>query len=254
MKIAEMMVEIGADISGFERSTRQVERDFKKMGSGIQDMARSTGDSVRGLSGKWRLMSDEMKSAYRDAHNALIPFKKDLLGVEYDYFKLSKSMKGYKGSTKDFMGEVTKLGKRHKTITEDMMKNNELMKTSFIQSVGTMLNRSGQSEKIAANFERMNNPLYKVNNGLLGISNSLEKVARSGNASVLALKMLGPTANMKQLNDMTRMINQGLMRFTGVAVIAAASAAIFYSALFKKASGPSPASVLEQQNLSLIHI
>lgn len=235
MTIAEMMVEIGADVSGFERSTRQVERDFQKMGSSVQDMAKSTGQSVKGLSGKWRLMSDEMKNAYRSANAALIPFKKDLLGVEYDYFKLSQSMKTYKGSTQDFMGEVSKLGKQHKKITEDMMKNNELMKSSFIQSVGTMLNRSGQSEKIAANFERMNNPLYKVNNGLLGISNSLERVARNGNASVLALKMLGPTANMKQLNDMTRMINQGLMRFTMVSVIAAAGAAIFYGALHKGA-------------------
>lgn len=251
MKIAEMMVEIGADISGFERSTRQVERDFRKMGTSVRDMANSTGDSVRGLSGKWRLMSDEMKNAYREANRALIPFKKDLMGVEYDYFKLSKSMKGYQGTTKNFMGEVSKLGKQHKTITENMMKNNELMKASFIKSVGTMLNRSGQSEKIAANFDRMNNPLYKVNNGLLGISNSLERVARNGNASVLALKMLGPTANMKELKDMTRMINQGLMRFTMVAIAAAAGAAIFYSALFKKASGPTPASVLEQQNEAL---
>ncbi|MBW3114185.1 hypothetical protein KYJ26_20165 [Bacillus sp. MCCB 382] len=216
--IAQMMVEIGADPSEFQKTSKVVESEMKSMGTTVSGMAKTMGTDVKGFSDKWKMMSNEMKASYQASKAALIPFKKDLLGVEYDFFKLSKSMKGYQGTNKEFMDEVTKLGMRHKKATEEMMKNNEFMKTSFIQSVGTMVARSGQSEKIAANFSRMGNPLYTVNNGLLKVGANLEKVARNGNAAVLAMKMLGPNANMKELNDMTRMINMGLMRMTFLAI------------------------------------
>jgi phage-related protein len=218
--IAEMMVRIGADVSDLQKSTKQVQTDFKKMGSNVNGIAKDVGQSVQGLSGKWKLMSDEMKSAYTQAQASLNPFKNDMVEVEYGFFKLGKSMNDYKGTNKEFMSEVEELGKRHKKVTENMVKNNDFMKQSFIQGVGQMLARSGQSDKIAANFERMGNPLYSVNNGLLKIGSSLEGVARQGTATVLALKQLGPNANMKDLLDMTRMINLGLLRTASLALIA----------------------------------
>ncbi|MGM9987234.1 MAG: hypothetical protein ACI35O_08415 [Bacillaceae bacterium] len=242
------MVEVGADTTGFDQATKRVESNFNKMGDDLARIAKDSGTSIRGMSREWSYMSNEMKTAYKKASASLIPFKKDLKGVEYDFFKLSQSMKTYSGGTGAFMAEVGALGKRHKKITDEMMKNNELMKASFIQGIGQMMARSTQSEKIAENFDRMGNPLYKVNNGLLKISGSMEKIAKSGNAATVALRMLGPNANMKQLNDMTRMINAGMMRFPAVALIAAAAAAVFYSALFKAAKGPSPAEVLGKQN------
>lgn len=216
--IAEMMVEIGADISQFEKSAKEVQKDMKGMGSSVSGIAKEMGKSVQGFSDTWSLMSQEMKQAYQESQAVLRPFKQDLLGIEHDYFKLAKGMKDYQGTNQDFMNEVAELGKRHKKVTEEMMKNNDFMKQSFIETVGTMVNRSGQSEKIAANFTKMNNPLYTVNNGLLNIGSNLERMARNGNASVLALKLLGPTANMKELNDMTMMINRGLMRMSMLAL------------------------------------
>lgn len=216
--IAEMLVEIGCDISDFERSSKEVQKDMKGMGSSVSGIAKEMGQSVQGFSDTWSLMSQEMKQAYQESQAVLRPFKQDLLGIEHDYFKLAKGMKDYQGTNQDFMNEVAELGKRHKKVTEEMMKNNDFMKQSFIETVGTMVNRSGQSEKIAANFTKMNNPLYTVNNGLLNIGSNLERMARNGNASVLALKLLGPTANMKELNDMTMMINRGLMRMSMLAL------------------------------------
>ncbi|MFE5338571.1 hypothetical protein ACFQ8E_22005, partial [Isoptericola sp. NPDC056573] len=166
-------------------------------------------------------MSAEMKAAYRASAQALIPFKRELIETEFKFFKLAQSMKNYTGTNEQFIGEVRRLGQEHKKATENIMKNNEIMKAGFIQGVGQMLAMSGQSEKISDNFKRMGNPLYTVNNGLLRVTGSLERMAREGNASVLALKMLGPTANMKQLNDMTRMITQGQMRFASVAIASA---------------------------------
>lgn len=182
-----------------------------------------------------RLMSAEMKAAYRQSRQALIPFKRELMETEFKFFKMAQGMKNYSGTNAQFINDVRRLGQEHKTATENIMKNNEMMKAGFIQGVGQMLARSGQSEKIAANFQRMGNPLYSVNNGLLRVTSSLERVARQGNASVLALKMLGPTANMKQLNDMTMMINQGLMRFTTVAIAGAAASVMLYGKLHEAA-------------------
>jgi hypothetical protein len=218
--IAEMMVKIGADTSGLEKSTKQVQTDFQKMGSNVSSVAKDMGQSVQGLSGKWKLMSDEMKSAYSQASSSLQPFKNDMVEVEYGFFKLGKSMNDYKGTNQEFMSEVEALGKRHKTVTENMIKSNDFMKQSFIQGVGQMLARSGQSEKIAQNFEKMGNPLYSVNNGLLKVGKSLEGLAKQGTATVLALKQLGPTANMKDLQDRVRLINTGLLRTASLALIA----------------------------------
>jgi phage-related protein len=234
--IASMMVSIGVDVSEFEEATKQMKKNVKSINSEVGAMAKEMGEKAKGFSDKWKMMSDEMKQSYQASKDALKPFKKDLLDVEYSYFKLAESMETYKGTNREFMNEVSALGARHKKVTDEMMKNNNFMKNSFIQSVGAMVNRSGQSEKIAANFERMGNPLYTVNNGLLKVGSSLEKMARQGNASVQALKMLGPTANMKELNDMTRMINQGLMRFTSIALVAAVGATVFYGALHDAAA------------------
>lgn len=209
--------------------TRQSDR-------GIRNLQRSLdGLNTNRYNERLRLMSAEMKAAFRESRAALIPFKRQLLETEFNFFKLSRSMGTYTGTNKQFMAAVHQLGLEHKKATEEMMKNNNLMKASFIQSVGIMLARSGQSEKIAANFSRMGNPLYTVNNGLLRVTSNLERMARQGNAAVLALKMLGPNANMKELNDMTRMINQGLMRYTSVAIAAAATSVMFYGSIHKAA-------------------
>jgi hypothetical protein len=229
--LASMIVEIGADVTEFKKATERMKENAKKMSSEVGEMAKEMGQKTKVFSDSWKMMSDEMKASYQESKAALAPFKKDMMDVEYGYFKLSKSMNEYRGTNREFMAEVGELGKRHKKATEAMMMNNDFMKKSFIQSVGAMINRSGQSEKIAANFQRMGNPLYSVNNGLLKIGSNLERIARNGNASVLALKMLGPTANMKQLRDMTMMINQGLMRFTMVAAVATIGALLFYGAL-----------------------
>lgn len=240
MTISEMMVSIGVDVSDFQKGMKEVAKNFEKTGASVKEMAREMGQKVQGFGDKWGAMSSEMKEAYQKSKAALQPFKRDIAEVEYSYFKLAEGMKGYSGTSADFLKEVAAIGKRHKTVTDEMVKNNDFMKKSFLQTVGTILNRSGQSEKIADNFERMGNPLYTVNNGLLKITSSLEGVARQGNASVLALKLLGPTANMKALRDMTMMINQGLMRFQMVAMGALVANALLINGLHKAASSTVP--------------
>lgn len=222
-------------------------RDFKSFQREMNNLAKEAKKSGKNIESSLTTPLQKMRDAYKQSQAQLRPFRAEMLNLQYDFFELAQSMKTYSGTNKQFMNELNELGKRHKTITDNMMKNNDMMKASFIQSVAVMVNRSGQSEKIAKNFERMGNPLYTVNNGLLKVTGSLEKMARSGQPAVLALKMLGPTANMKDLYDMTTLITRGLMRFQFVSLAAAAASGVLYTSLFKAAKGPDPSEVYKKQ-------
>lgn len=221
----------------------QVVRNYRRMSDSTNWMMMST----RGMSQEALEMRREMTDAYTAQRKAMQPFRNELIKTQYDFFKLSKSAKDYKGTAGDFIIEVEKMGKAHKKVMDNMMANNEMAKMSFIQSVGTMLARSNSSEKIAANFDRMKNPMYSVNKPLLAITNGLENIAKAGQPAVLALKMLGPTANMKELRDMTMLITQGVMRFQMVALGAAVVSGIMLAVLTKAAMGPNPAEVRARQ-------
>ena len=197
--------------------------------------------STRGMSQEALQMKREMMGAYQAQRQAMIPFRNEMMKTQYGYFKLAQAAGDYSGRTKDYMREIEKLGKAHKKTTDAMMAADEMRKVGFIRTIGTMLARSTQASKISDNYNRMGNPLYRVNNGLLSVADNMNKIAMRGQPAAVALRLLGPTANMKQLNDMTMMITQGLMRFTMVALIAAAGAAIFYSAMHKMAMDTSRA-------------
>ncbi|MFX4305523.1 hypothetical protein F8N00_09040 [Exiguobacterium sp. A1_3_1] len=189
----------------------------------------------KGVSAEAQRMSAEIQSAFAQQRVAMNGLRDDSIKSQYAYFQLAKSSKEYTGTTADFINQIEKMGKADKKTKDAMIASNEMAKMSFYQSVGSMMARSTQSSKIADNFARMNNPIYKLNTPLLSVASGLEGIAKRGMPAALALKALGPTANMKQLNDMTRMISQGLMRFTAVALVAGVAAYAFYSKLHKSA-------------------
>ncbi|WP_342045914.1 phage tail protein [Bacillus sp. OTU530] len=164
---------------------------------------------------------------------ALMPFQKQMFEVEKKFHELGSSMGSFTGTNAEFMAQVKQLGAEYKTASENMMKADTMARMSLIRTAGVMMNMSSQASKISANYQRMANPLYNVNRAGLAVADSLNRIANNGNAAVLALRMLGPNANMKQLSDMVRMINQGLMRFQVVALAAAISSVLLYGALHK---------------------
>lgn len=189
----------------------------------------------KGVSAEAQRMSAEIRSAFAQQRVAMNGLRDDSIKSQYAYFQLAKSSKEYTGTTGDFINQIEKMGKADKKTKDAMVASNEMAKMSFYQSVGSMMARSTQSSKIADNFARMNNPIYKLNTPLLSVANGLEGIAKRGTPAATALRMLGPTANMKSLSDMTRMISQGLMRFTAVALVAGVAAYAFYSKLHKSA-------------------
>jgi phage-related protein len=242
-KIQNQMKTLDSSLLTTTRTTAGLSNQFMKTSGhlgGFDKKVLSTAalasTSFKGMSEETVRMQQEMKDAFSSMKTGMQNHVQDQIKVQYGYMKMAQGAKDYKGSTDEFIGEVEKLGKTQKKINDEMMKSNDMLKMSHYQTVGSMLARSGQSEKIAANYDRMGNAIYSINNPLLAVTGNLEKMAKQGNASVLALKMLGPTANMKELNDMTILINRGLMRYQMVAMAAAVGSAVFYGALHKAAS------------------
>lgn len=206
-------------------------RGYRRMGDSTNWMMMQT----RGMSQEALEMKRQMLDAYQSQRAAMIPLREQMMKAQYDMFKLTQAADTYSGSTNKFMREVQKAGLAHKAVTDAMMKADKMAKMGFIQGVGQMLARSTQANKIAANFDRMRNPLYQVNKGALAVADGMNRIAMQGQPAVLALQMLGPNANMKQLNEMTMMISQGLMRMQMVAMAAAVTSALLYSSLHKAA-------------------
>lgn len=238
--ISEMFVEIGADASEFQREAQRMQTQMSGLGNDMRNMAASMGTSTAQMSRNFRDMSSEMREAYRAQTESMRPFREQQREVEFGFFNMARGMQNYQGTTREFMGELLEMGNTQRRVNDSMMAADRMRLTGFIQGVATMLARSAASDKIAANFRRMGNPLYTVNNGLLRVSAGLEGIARRGTPAVLALEMLGPTANMKQLADMTRLITQGLMRFTSVALAATIVNVMMFSALHKAAMDSVP--------------
>ncbi|MCG7314933.1 hypothetical protein MHL30_17580 [Priestia flexa] len=213
--------------------------DFSKkmqgIGKSITSMTDAVNASVGKLSDSTVAMASEMTNAYKQAKRDMQIFKTEQLAVDYGFFKLGQSSDQYAGKTGELMAEIEKLGKTQKTITDNMIKNNSIMKGEFFATIGEMTNMSTQAEKISSNYSRMSNPLLSVNQAGLKVADTMNKIANRGHASVLALQMLGPTANMKELYDMQQLINRGVMRFQMVALAAAATSVLAYGAMHKAA-------------------
>ncbi|UQD53809.1 hypothetical protein C0971_10000 [Bacillus methanolicus] len=213
----------------------------------IRELSRTAGMSAIQLASDWAYMSKEMKQSLIRNHNELQKHRKDLLAVQNDMRKLGMQMGHYTGSTKDFMNEIQRLGKAHKKISDQMINNNLSLRQGFIQTIATMSAMSNTSEKIIKNYDRMGKSVYLVNKPLLAVTNHLENMVKKGNATYLALKMLGPNAKMKELQDMVMYINQGLMRQQAVVMAAGVAWLGFTSILANAALGPDPAEIRKQQ-------
>lgn len=236
------------ETGNIRRDVQQVNDELNRIGSDLPDRTRVITDDMgnrydslgrriryayRGTSEEARRMYSEMRSAHYQQAIAMRGMKDQMIGVQYQYFKLAQSSQTYTGTTAQFMSQVRQLGSEQKRVTDAMINANRLQMISMLQTAGVMMNMTTQAQRISQNYDRMANPLYRVNNAGLSVANSLNQMANRGNAAVLALNMLGPTASMKSLLDMQRMITQGLMRFQMVALMAAASSALLYGSLHK---------------------
>lgn len=222
------------ELTGFEGRIRRSSRLVKRVTDGMTGF-RTTARDIKNMSQETQNMYNEMRVAQQKTRGNMMQFREQQIKVQYGYHKLAESAKEYQGTNQEFMNDITKLGLEDKKVKEEMMKNNDHMKASFFKSVGAMMARSSQASKISDNFKKMGGIINTVNRPLLAVADKMDRISRAGTPAALALKQLGPTANMKELNDRMRLITAGVMRFQGVALAAGIAAGIFYSALHKGA-------------------
>jgi len=122
----------------------------------------------------------------------------------------------------------------------------EAYKDQFIRSVDMMNAKSNQSKKMMDILPEVSH-IQRVDKFFLGIGNRLEDMAKRGTAANIALRMLGPDASMKDLNDRVMLINQGLMRMQQVALGLGIAFAGFTGIMFNAAKGPDVVETLESQ-------
>ncbi|HDR7795309.1 TPA: carbamoyl-phosphate synthase [Bacillus luti] len=241
-------IETRLDSSNIRRDVEQTNRELSRVGSNMGSTAREmrntfgneftqmNRDISRGytqVSQAHMDMMNEMKNASRQQKAGMQGVREQQIEAQYGYFKLAQSSQTYAGTTREFMSEVQALGAAQKKANDAAINGNRMAMMGMLQTIGYMQNMTTQATRISENYTRMANPLYSINRAGLAAADGLNRLANAGNASVLSLKMLGPTASMKDLNNMTMMITQGLMRFQMVALAAAASSAILYGALHK---------------------
>lgn len=239
---SDAMKDLGDTVGDTTKSFEEVTKSHKEMMRNFRNTPEYK--EYRAMNNELKMMRMQMELVNM---RGMLPFQKQMIGVEKQIFGLAQSMGSYTKSNRDFMDEVTALGAAHKKATDQMINNDRMLGASIIRQAGYFRNMTTQAQRITETYDRMGNALYSVNKPGLSVANTLNKIANNGQASVVALRMLGPNASMKQLRDMTMQINQGLMRFQQVALAAAVAGGVLYYALARAAHGPDPSKVYEQQ-------
>lgn len=122
----------------------------------------------------------------------------------------------------------------------------ERYKDKFLRSVDEMNAKATQSSKMIKILPEVSG-IQTIDRFFLGIGDRLENMAKQGTAANIALRMLGPGASMKDLQDRISLINQGLGRMQALSIVAGIALAAFTAVMFNAAKGPSPADVLAKQ-------
>ncbi|WP_134705089.1 hypothetical protein [Ammoniphilus sp. YIM 78166] len=206
--VGQLIVMIGANV--------------KKFVSGMQEAANTAKDTADNISGEMNSLAQNtqqattktgryLTAAVQQARQMREAIKQAEKAVRQDFAALSESASQFAGKNREFMGSLEQLGLKQKKITDQLIASNEAMKTSFFQSTAAIMARTNSAVKTMEHIERVGNPIRVLDPMFLGVANRLETMAKNGQAAVVALRELGPTANMKELSDLVRLINQRLM-------------------------------------------
>lgn len=213
-----------------QQSLGHLPKELRSMARGLGEMDAAT-----------RAAFNTVASMYTEQRTKMQGFNRDQMQNKVGWIALAAQAKNYQGTTAQFMAQVVELGAKEKAVNDARMKANEIGKIGILQQVGAMANLSTQASKISKIYDGMNNPMMKVNQAGLAIADGLNKMANMGTAAAIALRQLGPSANMKDLQDRIGVINQGIMRMQMVALGAAVALVGFTALMANAAMGPDPA-------------
>ncbi|PHE94676.1 tail length tape measure protein [Bacillus wiedmannii] len=229
----ELVVQFRAETDQMRREIQQMRREMNDFVTSTSRSSREYRRSIENMGNANSEYSRRLRQMKYEQREAMKPHIEELKRTKLAYLDASMSMATYSGSAQDLIAQVNRIGKAEKAANDEIMKLDRMKQASILQTIGMLNNMSTTSSKLQGNLQRMGNPLYNVSRGALAVTNAMERLANRSSAAQLALEFLGPTANMKQLNDQIRIINQSVMGMGQAFLVVGAGAVMFYGKLHK---------------------
>lgn len=229
----ELVVQFRAETDQMRREIQQMRREMNDFVTSTSRSSREYRRSIENMGNANSEYSRRLRQMKYEQREAMKPHIEELKRTKLAYLDAAMSMATYSGSAQDLIAQVNKIGKAEKAANDEIMKLDRMKQASILQTIGMLNNMSTTSSKLQGNLQRMGNPLYNVSRGALAATNAMERLANRSSAAQLALEFLGPTANMKQLNDQIRIINQSVMGMGQAFLVVGAGAVMFYGKLHK---------------------
>ncbi|MGN4675240.1 phage tail protein [Bacillus cereus group sp. MYBK225-1] len=229
----ELVVQFRAETDKMRREIQQMRREMNDFVTSTSRSSREYRRSIENMGNANSEYSRRLRQMKYEQREAMKPHIEELKRTKLAYLDAAMSMATYSGSAQDLIAQVNKIGKAEKAANDEIMKLDRMKQASILQTIGMLNNMSTTSSKLQGNLQRMGNPLYNVSRGALAATNAMERLANRSSAAQLALEFLGPTANMKQLNDQIRIINQSVMGMGQAFLVVGAGAVMFYGKLHK---------------------
>ncbi|WP_368905016.1 tail length tape measure protein [Bacillus wiedmannii] len=229
----ELVVQFRAETDQMRREIQQMRREMNDFVTSTSRSSREYRRSIENMGNANSEYSRRLRQMKYEQREAMKPHIEELKRTKLAYLDAAMSMTTYSGSAQDLIAQVNRIGKAEKAANDEIMKLDRMKQASILQTIGMLNNMSTTSSKLQGNLQRMGNPLYNVSRGALAATNAMERLANRSSAAQLALEFLGPTANMKQLNDQIRIINQSVMGMGQAFLVVGAGAVMFYGKLHK---------------------
>ncbi|WP_179877494.1 phage tail protein [Bacillus wiedmannii] len=229
----ELVVQFRAETDQMRREIQQMRREMNDFVTSTSRSSREYRRSIESMGDSNSEYSRRLRQMKYEQREAMKPHIEELKRTKLAYLDAAMSMATYSGSAQDLITQVNRIGKAEKAANDEIMKLDRMKQASILQTIGMLNNMSTTSSKLQGNLQRMGNPLYNVSRGALAATNAMERLANRSSAAQLALEFLGPTANMKQLNDQIRIINQSVMGMGQAFLVVGAGAVMFYGKLHK---------------------
>ncbi|MCU4923995.1 tail length tape measure protein [Bacillus cereus] len=229
----ELVVQFRAETDQMRREIQQMRREMNDFVTSTSRSSREYRRSIENMGNANSEYSRRLRQMKYEQREAMKPHIEELKRTKLAYLDAAISMATYSGSAQDLIAQVNRIGKAEKAANDEIMKLDRMKQASILQTIGMLNNMSTTSSKLQGNLQRMGNPLYNVSRGALAATNAMERLANRSSAAQLALEFLGPTANMKQLNDQIRIINQSVMGMGQAFLVVGAGAVMFYGKLHK---------------------
>lgn len=229
----ELVVQFRAETDQMRREIQQMRREMNDFVTSTSRSSREYRRSIENMGNANSEYSRRLRQMKYEQREAMKPHIEELKRTKLAYLDAAISMATYSGSAQDLIAQVNRIGKAEKAANDEIMKLDRMKQASILQTIGMLNNMSTTSSKLQGNLQRMGNPLYNVSRGALAATNAMERLANRSSSAQLALEFLGPNANMKQLNDQIRIINQSVMGMGQAFLVVGAGAVMFYGKLHK---------------------